>query len=250
MNINKIQLNKAVAGIVTLVVLPFTLSTSVAYAAFGGYVTPYNSTSSSYPVNQYSNEPTINPKPFISYITPNSSGLGVGTKTININGTGFIPYSVGRINSSQRATTFIDSNHILMQVSGGDILNYQNNGGFYISVYNGNPGGGYSNAVFFTITGGLLNTSNDNQNVSQNNYGYDYGNFNEVNQYGNNSNVSGSNNQNNGLASSALFSANGIYPRTLIQWVFVAILILLIVILVRRIYGGWERYHAIPLKHD
>ena len=59
---------------------------------------------------------------------------------------------------------------------------------------------------------------------------------------------------NNSLTASAIFGLifglkNGLYPSSLIQWILFAILVLLMVILVRKIYGGSEKYNAIPMKH-
>lgn len=51
------------------------------------------------------------------------------------------------------------------------------------------------------------------------------------------------------LAASAIFGTNSLIPSGLIQWILFAILILLATILVRRIYGGNEKYNAVPLKH-
>ena len=52
------------------------------------------------------------------------------------------------------------------------------------------------------------------------------------------------------LAANAVFgSDNGFMPSGLIQWIFFAILILIVVILVRRVTGGEDRYHKEPLKH-
>ena len=184
-----------------------------------------------------------NPKPLINSISPSSSDVGVGTKTITITGDGFIPSSVARINGSNRAVTFIDSSHLLMQITGNDTYAYQANGGFYITIFNGAPGGGYSNAQFFTINNvGVTNDANTN---TQDNSAYS--NFIDGSQTQNPAPESESN---NGLASNSIFATNGILPSSLVQWIFFAILVLLIVILVRKIYGGTERYHAIPLKHD
>ncbi len=55
---------------------------------------------------------------------------------------------------------------------------------------------------------------------------------------------------NSDLTANAVFGDNGFLPSGLIQWILFAILVLLIVIMVRRIYGGTEKYHATPLKHD
>jgi len=52
------------------------------------------------------------------------------------------------------------------------------------------------------------------------------------------------------LLANAVFGSNSLMPSGLIQWVFFAILILLVVILFRKIYGGSEKYYAAPMKYD
>ena len=52
------------------------------------------------------------------------------------------------------------------------------------------------------------------------------------------------------LAASAIFGDSGFLPTGLVQWILVAILILLIVVLVRRVFGGAKSYFATPLKHS
>ncbi len=52
------------------------------------------------------------------------------------------------------------------------------------------------------------------------------------------------------LAANSIFGSNSFMPTGIIQWIFFAILILLLVILVRKLHGGQDRYHAIPMKHD
>lgn len=52
------------------------------------------------------------------------------------------------------------------------------------------------------------------------------------------------------LAANAIFGTNSLMPSGIIQWVLFAILVLLVVMLVRKIYGADQRYHAAPMKHD
>ena len=52
------------------------------------------------------------------------------------------------------------------------------------------------------------------------------------------------------LTANAVFGSDSFLPSGLVQWILFAILVLLIVILVRKIYGADARYHAVPLKHD
>ena len=53
-----------------------------------------------------------------------------------------------------------------------------------------------------------------------------------------------------GLTSNAIFGTNSFYPSGIVQWVLVAIFILLLVILARRIFGARDEYQLSPLKHD
>ncbi len=55
---------------------------------------------------------------------------------------------------------------------------------------------------------------------------------------------------NSGLAASAIFGSKGFLPSGIIQWILLAILVLLIVIIARKIYGADAAYHATPMKHD
>ncbi|MES3032104.1 MAG: hypothetical protein V4699_02570 [Patescibacteria group bacterium] len=69
--------------------------------------------------------------------------------------------------------------------------------------------------------------------------------------YTNSNADSATNTETNGdLGANAIFGSDGFLPSSIIQWIMFAILVLLIVILVRKIHGGGERYHAMPMKHD
>jgi hypothetical protein len=55
---------------------------------------------------------------------------------------------------------------------------------------------------------------------------------------------------NSELTANAVFGSDTFLPSGLLQWILFAILVLLIIILVRKMYGADKRYHAVPLKHD
>lgn len=58
-------------------------------------------------------------------------------------------------------------------------------------------------------------------------------------------------NDNNNLGANVIFgSTNHFLPSGLLEWVTLAILILIAVILVRKFYGPEDKYHAAPLKHS
>lgn len=58
------------------------------------------------------------------------------------------------------------------------------------------------------------------------------------------------NNSGASLASNAIFGSNSFLPSGLVQWVIFAIIILLIVILTRKVFGMKEGYSKSPMKHD
>ena len=58
------------------------------------------------------------------------------------------------------------------------------------------------------------------------------------------------NSNNSNLAANTIFASNSFIPSGIIGWMIFAILVLLMVILVRKIYGADEAYHAIPMKHN
>lgn len=210
--------------------------------------TAYNSNVTTYDV------PAENPRPGIISISPSSANAGSGGKTVTITGSNFIPNSVARWNGSNRPTTFIDYSHLLVQLSPSDMVG---SGGRYITVFNPGPGGGYSNSAFFTIKGYVapnpqtsvrtVNYSDTNSNSTvntTNNNTYD-------NNYTENGAMEDPVMDESNLASNAIFgSSDNFGPSGLIQWIFFAILILIIVILVRKFFGADKEYFATPLKHD
>jgi len=179
-----------------------------------------------------------NPTPYITSISPSSSNGNVRTNiVITITGDGFIPSSVARINGSDQVTTFIDYSHLLIRLNQNDTYNTD---GFYINVFNGFPGGGYSNAMLFTINNlvPVANTNNTSSGINQ-----------TGNAITNTDNNDTNKNFSNIAATAILGSQNSFLPSGLIQWVFFAIIILAIVIFVRRIFGAKKNYEETPLKH-
>lgn len=235
-----------------LIFVPFNQAAAEAYGANTVYQT--NGTYYGSPIDQAIIE--TNPSPSINSINPRSSNIGVGTKTVTITGNGFFPGSITKINSINRATTFIDASHLLVQITGNDTNLYRTNGGFYITVFNGGPGGGYSNAAFFTVNSTTPATINNNSNYT--NYTNTNGNSNSntiapdnfTDTSTNTGNVNGANDNYSNLASNAIFGSNSFLPSGIVQWVLFAIIILLIVIIVRKVFGAKQNYEESPMKHE
>jgi hypothetical protein len=243
---NKTNNNKIILSFKILSVLAFSLLIIPAKAfATAGYVD--------------------NPTPYISSISPNSINNTESNLVIAITGNGFIPSSVARVNGADRPTTFIDYSHILIRINSNDTYNTD---GFYINVFNGFPGGGYSNAELFTvvnvtpvastnnnqsstITRNTTNTGNNTNSNTNNTYSTNT-NQTENTTNSNSDNVNNSNTDKNSsnLGATAIFGSTGSFlPSGLIQWILFAIVILLIVIIVRRIFGADAKYNQSPMKH-
>ena len=203
-----------------------------------------------------SNPEPINPVPIISSIKPNSIDKIRGKTTITITGNGFTPDSVVRKNNANRITTFIDSKHLLVDIFPSDVYN-QNE--FYLTVFNGEPGGGFSNASLFTIknntgtdtttistTSSSITNYSSTQNSSNSNYNTNYSNTSEEN---NSVNASDFNESYGSLTANALLGSNSFMPTGLVQWIIFAILIVLIIFLWRYVHRSEEKYMLEPMKH-
>jgi hypothetical protein len=57
-------------------------------------------------------------------------------------------------------------------------------------------------------------------------------------------------NTGNALAANAVYGSNGFLPSGIIQWILLAMAILIIIILGRTVFGAKNNYHSIPLKHE
>jgi|GEM_PF-1305020 len=233
-------------GIITFI--PIETKANNDYSYFNDY---------SYSLIFDSQEPLNNPKPSISSISPNNGEIN-NKLTITITGNGFIPSSIVRKNNSSRETTFIDSKHLLVNIYANDVYN-QNE--FYLTVFNNEPGGGYSNASLFTIKNSITttnttttsNTTTINSNSSSNNSNYNsnsnYNNTLNTSEESNNVSSSDFNESYGSLTANALLGSNSFMPTGLLQWIGFIIMIILIIFLWRYINRSEEKYMKEPLKH-
>ncbi len=53
---------------------------------------------------------------------------------------------------------------------------------------------------------------------------------------------------NSNLAANVIYGSNSFLPSGLVQWILFAIFILIIIILIRKVFGGEKNYHATPMK--
>ncbi|MFA5931778.1 MAG: hypothetical protein WC793_00130 [Candidatus Paceibacterota bacterium] len=248
---NKTNNNSIVFGLKILSILAFSLLVIPATASATLAYTPSS---------------VENPTPVINSISPSSINENITSNTITITGSGFIPTSVVRVNGSNRYTTFIDYSHVQVQLNGND---FSNGNGFYVNVFNEAPGGGYSNASYFTIRNVVAtantNTGNNNTNGNVNSNGNSNTSNSSATKSNTNKNTNTSTSKNttnttnstttnansnySNLASNAIFGSNSFMPSGLIQWILFAIIILLLVILVRKLFGAKKNYDESPMKH-
>ncbi len=211
----------------------------------------------------YQSNDIQNPIPNIISINPSYGYLNSGEKIVTIVGSNFTPNSIARYDGSNRPTAYIDSTRLQMKLTPNDMTQL---GTHRVSVFNPAPSGGYSNAVAYNVINGNSGqvqgattvrkavttkrktasivlakdteykiSCEDENNIytgsTINNNGYD----NEY--YGNQSA--------NALSSS---KDSSFLPNTLIEWILLAGLIALIVVVWRKVTRTNEEKHA-PLKH-
>jgi 6-phosphogluconolactonase (cycloisomerase 2 family) len=92
-----------------------------------------------------------NPVPTITTISPNSAVAGGAAFTLTVNGTNFVPASLITFGGTARTTTFVSSTSLTASVDADAIATA---GTAQVFVTNPAPGGGNSNAVNFSISGG------------------------------------------------------------------------------------------------
>ncbi|MEX2314106.1 MAG: S8 family serine peptidase, partial [Thermomicrobiales bacterium] len=93
-----------------------------------------------------------NPVPTISNVSPNSVSIGTYPLTVTVNGSGFVQGSAARWNGQDRPTTYVSANQLTFEIQH---LDADHPSTIQITVNSPAPGGGVSNAVTLTITGGV-----------------------------------------------------------------------------------------------
>ncbi len=89
-----------------------------------------------------------NPVPVASALSPSSVVAGSATFTLTVTGSGFVSGSTVHWKASILTTTFVNSGKLTASVPSSDVTTA---GTASITVVNGGPGGGTSNALTFTV---------------------------------------------------------------------------------------------------
>jgi hypothetical protein len=95
--------------------------------------------------------PPPNQTPTITSILPNTAVAGGAAFTLRTNGTNFVASSTVNFNGSAPAATFVNSTLVTAAIPASSIAS---TGTLAVTVNNPAPGGGTSNAINFTVTGG------------------------------------------------------------------------------------------------
>ena len=85
---------------------------------------------------------TANPVPTLTSLQPASAQVGAAALTVIIEGEGFVPGSIVRVNGSNRITTYVTANQIKADLPASEMAAAAT---LTISVFNPTPGGGISN---------------------------------------------------------------------------------------------------------
>ena len=93
-------------------------------------------------------DPTFNPVPVLSSLSPASGFVGGAAFTLTVNGSGFVASSVVRWNGANRPTTFINANQLQAAIDAGDLAAA---GTVPVIVFTPAPGGGASASLPFAI---------------------------------------------------------------------------------------------------
>jgi subtilisin family serine protease len=93
-------------------------------------------------------DPSLNPAPTVSSISPASAVAGGASFTLTVNGAGFIGSSVARWNGANRPTTVVSSTQLQAAIDASDIAAA---GTAQVTVFTPEPGGGLSSSLSFTI---------------------------------------------------------------------------------------------------
>jgi len=93
----------------------------------------------------------VNPVPAISLLSPASIAAGSSGLTLTVDGSGFVPGSVVRLNASDRPTTFVGSTRLTAEIPAADLAAAAS---WAITVASPGPGGGTSNAGTLVVFSG------------------------------------------------------------------------------------------------
>ncbi|MCX6757572.1 MAG: hypothetical protein NTZ44_01690 [Candidatus Nomurabacteria bacterium] len=241
-NKNSIILTLAVIlAFSTIVLMPMKASANGNYGTWTSTGVSYGGTNSgspdggtNYNNNYNNNNYYTNPVPIIYSITPNSMKTGDGIVPVVITGTNFVSGSLVQVNGSYKSTSYNSSNQLTVMLNSSELPA----GTYILGVFNPTPGGGNSNGAYLTVTSSVAPSTISTGATTTATAATTSGTKAKVAK-------KATSTTNKDLTAGA---GNGFLPTNFIQWLFAAILILLLVILFRKLYVT-EKDKQAPLKH-
>lgn len=103
------------------------------------------------PSTALSTPTTVNPAPTLTSISPTAVAAHTGAFTLTVQGRNFLPGVVVQWNNAARPTTLVNSEQLTASISASDL---QSLGVVNINAVNPLPGGGTSNRLPLTVSGG------------------------------------------------------------------------------------------------
>ncbi|MFH1608857.1 MAG: IPT/TIG domain-containing protein [Patescibacteria group bacterium] len=179
--------------------------------------------------NNNNNYQNTNQIPVITSISPSSATTGTSAKAITITGYNFIPSSVARWNGSDRDTTYISPNQLLMYTTSTDMKGL---GNYAISVYNHTTNGGVSNVKTFTLNKKVAAATSTTKKPTAT----------TTKKPAEPTCVAETDDSKNNLTASAIFGSDTFLPTSFLGWLLLFILIFLIVIIWRKLNRKGEQY--------
>ncbi|MEK7113911.1 MAG: hypothetical protein AAB873_03745 [Patescibacteria group bacterium] len=209
-----------------------------------------------YPDYRYCDGKVDNPEPSLGRIVPSSVEKITDKITVTLKGSGFISSSIVKKNGVNSPTVFIDESTLMIDIYASETRNKSE---IFLTVYNGEPMGGYSRAITFTIKGNipatpsatankepkktieekLISAFTQEKNTTKSSNSNSSANASDINEnYGN-----------NGLVATAFIGGESFMPSGLTQWMIMIFALILIVVLWRYIHHSKEAYMSEPMKH-
>lgn len=176
-------------------------------------------------------------RPIIHSLSQNPLLYNSGMISIEVNGENFRPGAVARINNSDRTTVFINPQKLVIKLIDADTLRLDSQ---VVTVYS--PGGGLSNGYTLSVVE-RIEVQEPANNVAP------VTNTPPVTPATNTTPEPTAEEDSSALASNVVFGGDSFMPSGLVQWILLAIFILIIVILARKFFGKEKKYEEEPLKH-
>src|SRR3989344_7393130 len=185
-----------------------------------------------------------NPRPAIYSLNPSPIKAGSGAVTVTIVGDNFVEGAVAKFNNFDRTTSFGSSTKLSMELLANDT---SRTGDYVVTVYNPGPGGGLSNGYILSVTPPAPTATTKISSSGKSSAGTSSGAKSTTvkkteTETATEEEVYEEDGSYSDLTAGAIMGSGGFFPGSLVGWLILAILILLLVIIIRRMLGAEKHY--------